>query len=364
MLTHTEIATTPEVDALLAFHAPVAIGVSGGKDSCALAIALNAHLDAVGHDGPRILIHSDLGRVEWRDSLPTCERLAKATGLELLTVRRAAGDMMDRWLTRWSNNVARYTALECVKLILPWSTASMRFCTSEMKTDVICRALVKRFPGETIISASGIRRDESRTRAKAPVVKPQPKLTSATHSTSGLDWHPIIDWTLAEVLGYLYVEDFSLHEAYTRFGSSRVSCAFCILGSQGDLRAAAGCADNHDLYREMVGLEACSTFAFHDSQWLGDVAPHLLSQDLREKIAEAKYAAAEREAAEARIPNHLLYTKGWPTCIPSRTEAEMLCQVRDAVANVVGLSIEFTTPESLVGRYQELMAAKLAKGAA
>ena len=34
------------------------------------------HLDRIGHTGPRLLIHADLGSVEWRDSLPTCERLA------------------------------------------------------------------------------------------------------------------------------------------------------------------------------------------------------------------------------------------------------------------------------------------------
>src|SRR5581483_2926625 len=99
------------------------------------------------HRGPRVLIHSDLGRVEWGDSLPQCERLAAHLGLELIVVRRQAGGLMERWQTRWANNVARCAALECVKLILPWSTASMRFCTSELKTAIICRELVQRFPG-------------------------------------------------------------------------------------------------------------------------------------------------------------------------------------------------------------------------
>lgn len=42
------VATTPEVDALLAGGAAVAVGVSGGKDSVAAAIATWAHLDATG----------------------------------------------------------------------------------------------------------------------------------------------------------------------------------------------------------------------------------------------------------------------------------------------------------------------------
>src|SRR5271167_998058 len=69
-----EIDTT--IADLLAAGAPVAIGVSGGKDSCAAAIATVEHLRAIGHRGEVVLVHADLGRVEWSDSLPTCERLA------------------------------------------------------------------------------------------------------------------------------------------------------------------------------------------------------------------------------------------------------------------------------------------------
>lgn len=348
------IAITPDTTAALECGAPVAMGVSGGKDSVAAAFATVAHLDCIGHTGPRLLIHSDLGRVEWRDSLPTCERLADRLGLELVTVRRQAGDMMDRWWTRWHNNVARYANLECVKLILPWSTATMRFCTSELKSAVICRELVRRFPGQQIISVSGIRREESPKRAKAPVSAVQNRLTSRTHGTNGYDWHPIIDWSLQDVFGYLETQQFPLHEAYTRYGSTRVSCAFCILGSRNDLAASATCPDNHDIYREMVVLEAESTFSFQESKWLGDVAPHLLSMPTRLDVANAKDQAVQREQAEARIPKHLLYTKGWPTCVPTRTEAELLCEVRRTVAAAVGLTVDYTTPSHLVSRYEEL----------
>lgn len=353
-----DIATTPEISALLAVHAPVAFGTSGGKDSSAMALATNAYLDQIGHQGPRVLIHSDLGRVEWQDSLPTCERLAERLGLELIIVRRAAGGLMERWLTRWANNVARYASLECVKLILPWSTASMRFCTSELKTAIICRELVQRFPGQVILSASGIRREESPKRKLAPVAKEQPKLISATHQTSGYDWHPIIDWSKAEVLAEHERCGFPLHEAYTRYGSSRVSCAFCILGSAADLVAAATCVDNHDIYREMVDLEIRSTFSFHDTQWLGDVAPHLLSHDQRLDLSEAKRRARERTAAEARIPQHLLYTRGWPTVMPSIDEARLIAWVRVAVAEAVDIDIQYTTPDAVRERYAELMAGR------
>ncbi|MFT3815615.1 MAG: hypothetical protein QM740_20000 [Acidovorax sp.] len=102
-----DIARDPAIDTALEAHAPVYVGVSGGKDSQALAYRVCCHLDAIGHVGPRALIHSDLGRIEWRDSAPVCGCLAQRLGWELVTVRRAAGDMVDRWLSRWAANVER-----------------------------------------------------------------------------------------------------------------------------------------------------------------------------------------------------------------------------------------------------------------
>src|SRR6266702_3697798 len=167
--------------------APVALSVSGGKDSGAMALATSAYLDELGHQGPRLLIHADLGRVEWRESLPMCQRLADRLDLPLVVVRRQAGDLLDRWRVRWQNNCERYANLETVRLILPWSTASMLFCRSELKAAIICRELVQRFPQQMILSATGIRWQESSTRAKAPIWAPQYRLENATHKTKGVD---------------------------------------------------------------------------------------------------------------------------------------------------------------------------------
>lgn len=349
------VATTPELVALLLAGAPVAIGVSGGKDSCVQAFAVMAYLDAIGHTGPRVLVHADLGRVEWRDSLPTCQRLAAHLGLELVVVRRASGDMMDRWLQRWADNVERYRSLECVKLIPPWSSAAMRFCTSELKVAPICRDLVRRFPGTTIVNAVGIRREESPGRRKAPITKTQTALASATHRTRGLNWNPVLDFTEAEVFERLRLEGFEPHEGYSRFGMSRISCAFCVIGGADDLRAATTCADNAPVYREMVDLEIASTFSLQADRWLGDVAPHLLTEDQRAQLQDAKRMALVRQAEEARIPEHLLYEKGWPTVLPTSEEAALLADVRLKVAAAVGLEgVSYLDPGEISERYGEL----------
>lgn len=352
------IATTPEIDLLLCADAPVAVGVSGGKDSQAAALAVAAHLDSIGHAGPRLLVHSDLGRVEWQASLPTCEVLARHIGWELLTVRRAAGDLMDRWLTRWKNNVERYATLECVKLILPWSTPSMRFCTSELKTAVIASALRKRWPTGPIVSVAGIRAEESHARAAMPVSAVHTKLERK--GAPGYSWHPILSWRLRQVLDAVADAGLDLHPAYTVYGASRVSCAFCIMSSVADLAAAAGAEENADLYREMVALELVSTFGFQGSRWLADVAPHLLVGGDRGHIPIAKRAAELRVAAEARIPDELLYVKGWPTFVPSTEQAALIADVRREVAAAVCLPIQYTTAGAVRERYAELFYARRA----
>ena len=350
------IALDPVIDLALAGQAPVYVGVSGGKDSQALAYRVQEHLDAIGHTGVRALIHADLGRIEWRDSAPVCERLAERLGWKLVTVRRQAGDMVDRWLSRWAANVERYRALSCVKLIMPWSSAAQRFCTSEMKGAVLSRAMRARHPVGPVVSAVGLRWEESAARARQPVAKPDARLTRARGA--GLSWHAILHWPRQDVLDYIARRGGLLHEAYRIYGSTRVSCAFCVLASRGDLRAAAGCGDNAAVYRELVRLEALSTFSFQSGQWLGDVAPELLDPALRARLAEAKERAAQRQAAEAEIPVHLLYVAGWPVCMPTAAEAQHLACVRRRVAEAVGLEVQCTDAQAVMARYGELMRCK------
>jgi 3'-phosphoadenosine 5'-phosphosulfate sulfotransferase (PAPS reductase)/FAD synthetase len=355
-----QVSLTPEVQAMLDRDAVLAVGVSGGKDSDACAIAVAKHLDQIGHRGPRLLVHSDLGRIEWKDSLPSCERLARRLGWELLVVRRQAGDMLARWEGRWKNNVLRYEDLSCVKLILPWSTPSMRFCTSELKTAVIASALKKRFPHGEILNVTGIRRQESANRSKMPVSAPHVGLTR--RAGAGLTWNAIIEWPVQDVVYAIHAAGLSLHEAYTTYGVSRVSCVFCIMSSETDLIASSLCEDNHEPYIRMVELEAKSTFSFQGNRWLSDVAPQVLPPSLREQVEHGKVIAGQRQVIEAEIPKHLLYTKGWPTCLPTRDEAALLANVRIQVSRLLGLDAKHLDAESVQARYAALLAIKEAKG--
>lgn len=353
------IAITPEIESMLSRNAAVAFGVSGGKDGKACALATIEHLDRIGHTGPRLLIHAHLGSVEWQGTTEKCQELADLLGLELVVVERKAGGLMERWQRRWENNVQRYVDLACVKLILPWSTPKMRFCTSELKSAVIASYLKKRFKGQEIINVTGIRREESAGRRRAAVSEVSTRLSQG--KILGMDWRPALDFTKAEVFQLAATYGIEQHFAYTQYNMSRLSCIYCVMSSESDLHAAASCPANHPIYRTMVGLEVASSFAFQGNRWLGDVAPHLLDEHLTTALAKAKVAAQRRQIAEARIPTSLQFDgKGWPSRVPTLAEAELLAEVRLEVGEAIGLQVGYTTAAAVIERYENLLDKRIA----
>lgn len=351
------ITRDPKVDNLIAQNAPVAIGVSGGKDSQAAAIATFRYLDDVGHSGPRILIHSDLGSVEWNDSLRVCEALADHLKCDLVIVRRKAGGLMERWESRWLSSKIRYQALSTVTLVPCWSTPSMRFCTSEQKTHPIVAELKRRFKGQTIINVTGVRREESSNRARMSV---------SDFDASGriLSWRSIINLTTDDVFRLIDDSGLSPHPAYRDFGISRVSCRFCIMSNLSDLTAATAQEESHDLYRSMVQLEIDSSFAFQGARWLGDLAPQLLTEEMREALALARHRAILRKDIEGQISKSMLYVKGWPTRMLTDDEADLLASVRFKISKIYGFQSQCLTVTDIHARYAELMADHARKQAA
>jgi len=242
--------------------------------------------------------------------------------------------------------------LSSVKLVLPWSTPALRFCTSELKSDVITSALKKRYPRLPVVSVNGVRREESTARSRKPVTAALIKLTR--RGLPGITWNAIIEWKAQDVMAAISASGLALHEAYTIYGNTRVSCVFCIMSSEHDLRAAAGCADKEAVYAQMVDLECDSTFAFQGGRWLADVAPDLLTASQHARIAIAK-AASAREAAESRLPRHLLHGPGWPSEIPSDADAALIAAVRRDAAAALGIEVGVTTAGDVQARYADLI---------
>ena len=349
------VATDATITNALADDAIVAFSVSGGKDSAAATLATNLYLDAIGHDrARRIIIHADLGRIEWETTPRHVEAIATRAGLELVVVRRKAGDLIARWQARFASGKARYEALNTYGLVGPWSSSALRFCTSELKTHVITAELRRRFPGQTVLSVVGLRRDESPSRAMTPISRP---LDTAARSRSAprlINWHPIAAWSEAQVYAWHAEQRVPLHEAYTKWNASRMGCSFCVLASLHNLETSTAVPGNRAALDLLVELEIASHFSFQPTRWLADVAPELLGARRRARLAQAKASAARRRRLEAGLPEGLRFQRGWPPRIPTRIEAEQIAAVRAEILAQHALPNHFPGAADVIDRFAEL----------
>ena len=253
--------------------------ISGGKDGQAMTAQLlryNLPVEA--------LIHADLGKAEWPQSIDHCKKIAIESKLQLHVVTRTDGaDLVDYWERRM--NTLKGTGKPF------WSSSAARYCTSDLK-----RGPINKFYTSTgfdfIISCEGIRKDESIARSK------KEPLTIRSNSSSYYDgmtvyeaiknftpgkkliltWYPIFDYHIYSVWQSCGNTHFDLanyrdqykvdgtvndgwnfHPAYV-YGNERLSCAICVLASANDI--INGANHNPDLYNKLVSMEEESGFTF------------------------------------------------------------------------------------------------------
>jgi 3'-phosphoadenosine 5'-phosphosulfate sulfotransferase (PAPS reductase)/FAD synthetase len=311
-----------EIEQVMRTGAAIAISISGGKDSQAMLAAVVATHRERGWPGPILAIHAHLGAAEWRQSLGHCRNLCARYGVELVEVSRRQGDLVQEIRDRmeklrrdgsdsppWPDAKNRYCTsdqkrgqIDTVIRSSPWPSATQRYCTADQKRDQLVKEHRKH---DLIVSAIGMRAEESPARRKRPVVSIQKRITAKayrdmniaeaiSHASSGqrlaVDWLPIHDWTEAEVWEAcgsssedvarrreIYaagrteeaLDGWQAHPAYV-FGNQRLSCVFCILASKSDL--VNGARHNPDLFREYVAIERESGFTFQHGRSLESLA--------------------------------------------------------------------------------------------
>ena len=157
--------------------------------------------------------------------------------------------------------------------------------------------------------------------------------------------------------------NFSLHEAYTKFNMSCVSCSFCVLAGEADLRASLKDVRNHEAFRQIARLEILSTFGFKADLFLADLAPDLLTENERQDLKIAKAKVIDRRWADKLIPTELLFDKdsGFPAFQPSMEQATALGEARAKLGAVLNIPVNYTTGREVYDRYAELLQIKHTK---
>jgi 3'-phosphoadenosine 5'-phosphosulfate sulfotransferase (PAPS reductase)/FAD synthetase len=304
------ISPPPIIHKALKAGASLAVSISGGKDSQAMLKALSGLWCEMNYPGEIFVIHAHLGRAEWPQTLPHCRSLAATYDIPLIVVERPQGDLVDEIKARmqklagsgkpfWPSASNRYCTSDQKRdqidkvLRAPfWPDAKNRYCTSHHKTNQIDKEFRHH---NLIISAEGIRWDESPARSKKPEYEIRTQITAkplrelsiedaldyrSLNQRLAITWRPIISWSKAQVYEYcghsleeleirrelykfgyyeLALNDWSMHPAYV-FGNDRLSCVLCILGSLNDLRT--GAEHNPGLLDVYIELEEVGGFTF------------------------------------------------------------------------------------------------------
>lgn len=213
----------------------VFVSHSGGKDSQ----AMYAHLRGFVPADQIVVVHANLGEVEWSGVI---DHIQKNIG-HVLNVVKAGKTLLEMVERRHASRPE----------VPPWPSPKHRQCTSDLKRGPIqkfIRAEMKKRGSLLAINAMGLRAEESSARAKRPVWQLNKTLSKAGRTVH--DWNPIHDWSTAKVFNTIRDYGQSPFWAYAK-GNERLSCVFCIMGCDGDLRN--GAEQNPELARKYIELE-------------------------------------------------------------------------------------------------------------
>ena len=209
---------------------------SGGKDSQ----AMYAHVCSIVPHDQVVVVHADLGEVEWRG---IHEHIRDNIDHELHVVR-AGKTLFDMVRQRHEKR----PDAPC------WPSSATRQCTSDLKRGPIEKFIRNdmRARGVTqAVNVMGLRAEESPARKKRDPWRLNARLSVAGRTVH--DWLPIHDWSTARVFGQIAAVGQEPFWVYAE-GNKRLSCVFCIMGCDGDLRN--GRKHRPGLYEKYRALEA------------------------------------------------------------------------------------------------------------
>lgn len=225
------------------------VNSSGGKDSQAQLDYVVELADKAGVRDRIVVVHADLGEVEWDGTLELAREQAEHYGLRFEVVGREE-KLLDQVRTRKQTLVAQGRPDAPA-----WPSSAARYCTSDQKTSQV-KKLMTQLVREAaldrpvrILNMLGIRAAESAARSKKQWLH---RDSASNGKREVVRWLPVFNWSTEQVWQRIAESGVRYHEAYD-LGMSRLSCAFCVLASRCDLKIAA--RHNPDLAAKYVAVE-------------------------------------------------------------------------------------------------------------
>ena len=254
-------------DPRLADYDTVLVNSSAGKDSQAMLDLVAEMATAEGVLDRLVVVHCDLGRVEWPGTRELAETQARHYGLRFEVVSRPQGDLLDHIESRGM-----------------FPDANNRYCTGQHKTQQVYK-LMTALKDEAaldrpvrILNCLGLRAQESKKRAgQAPFSFDERASTQTTRHV--WEWLPIHSWTIDQVWHRIRKSGVPYHPAYDE-GMPRLSCSFCIFASKSALIRAAQLRP--DLAAEYVGVEQRINHTFKKALSMAEI----VAAAERETVAE------------------------------------------------------------------------------
>jgi 3'-phosphoadenosine 5'-phosphosulfate sulfotransferase (PAPS reductase)/FAD synthetase len=246
----------------------VLINSSGGKDSQVMLDEVVALATAAGVRDRLVVVHCDLGRVEWAGTRELAERQAAHYGVRFEVVRRPQGDLLQQ-----------------VRARRMWPSPKQRYCTSDQKRGQV-RRLMTQLTAEVrarcgkrrvrILNCMGMRADESPARSKLVPYAMEKGKGASNGKREVWTWLPVHAWTVAQVWERIRVSGVPHHPAYD-LGMPRLSCCFCIFAPR-DALVLAG-KHNRALLAEYVATEAEIGHTFKKDLTLAEVQAAVMADE-------------------------------------------------------------------------------------
>ncbi len=242
----------------------IVINSSAGKDSQAMTDYVCELATLFGVLNRVIMVHCDLGEMEWPNTKELAEEHAKHYGIPFHVVRRNQ-DLLDHIEERGM-----------------FPDSANRFCTSDHKRDQVSKLFTeitglvytdnhKRFQRKVrILNCMGMRADESPARVKLLPFRTDDRTTNGKRHVD--IWLPLHQWTAAEVWARIKASGVRHHYAYD-LGMPRVSCCFCIFANREALLLSG--KHNRALLDRYVAVEAKINHRFKNNLSLKSIADQL-----------------------------------------------------------------------------------------